>query len=215
MIRRLLPGLLSGYFLLWIPACQAQTTPRPTANESDRTAPAPPAATAVQPKYTPLTEEGRAVQYLKDLASPIAFVASGASAGIGQWRDRPKQWGQGHVGYEYRYASSFAEHIVKSTLEYGASGIFQDDNRYLASGLPGKGGRIEYALESTILARRGDGTRKLSVSKIIAFAGAAAISRFWQPRGTRTVKSGVANFGVTVSVSAGLNVVREFWPRKQ
>ena len=178
-------------------------------------APVAPAATSVKPTYTPLTESHRFHQCLMELVSPVAFVGAAAGAGIGQWRDSPHEWGQGGSGYGYRYASAFAQHVTMSTLTYGSSMVFQDDNRYIKSGRTGTGSRIGYAIETTFLARRGDGTRKFSASKLIGLAGAAAISRAWQPHSTATARDAAISFGASVGGSAGMNVIREFfWPRK-
>ena len=151
---------------------------------------------------------------LKDTFSPMSFVNSAASAGLGQWRDRPKEWKQGAEGYGLRYASSFAEHIANQTLLFGASSLFREDNRYVRSGEPGTGARVKYGVASTFMARHADGTRHISWSRIIAFAGAAAVSRLWQPHDNRSVRSGMFNFGTSVGITAGFNVAREFWPGK-
>ena len=122
-----------------------------------------------QSTYTPLTEGDRTREYLKEIFNPLSMVSSAASAGIGQWRDQPKQWKEGSQGYGLRYGSAFAEHIVRDTLMYGASGVLHEDDRYIRSGQSGAGSRIGYAVSSTFLARRDDGSRRFSYSRIIAF----------------------------------------------
>ena len=83
-------------------------------------------------------------------------------------------------------------------------------------GESGSGNRLRYALESTLLARKydagGHSHRRLSISQIAAFAGAALISRTWQPRSTGSLRSGEFSFATTVGIAAGLNVMREFLP---
>lgn len=160
--------------------------------------------------FTPMTGSDRLKRYLKDTASPLALLRSAASAGIGQWENRPKEWKQGSRGYGLRYGSSFAEHIVNTTLASSVAAALGEDNRYLRSGESGFGARSEYALESTFLARRNDGTRRLSVSRIVGFAGAALISRLWQPRSTRGLRYAGFNFGTEIGAAAGFNFAREF-----
>lgn len=174
---------------------------------ADRTIPA-----VTQPTYTPPTAHDRLVRYLKSTVDPMAFVRSGASAGFGQWRDRPKEWGEGSEAFGKRYLSSFAQHITISTLLYGSSSLFHEDNQYIRSTETGFGPRFRYALESGILARHADGTRHLSISKISSFLGAAFISRAWQPHSSRGMRAAAASFGVTMGVSTGFDVVREFLP---
>ncbi|MBZ5624787.1 MAG: hypothetical protein LAQ69_39720, partial [Acidobacteriia bacterium] len=63
---------------------------------------------------------------MRDTFSPTSFVSSAANAGIGQWRNRPREWQQGGEGYGRRYASSFAEHIVYQTMMFGASSVLHE-----------------------------------------------------------------------------------------
>jgi len=123
-----------------------------------------------------MTEAQRLRQYWKDTARPFSLVGSAAGAGLGQWRDRPREWKQGGEGYGLRYGSLFAEHIAFETLSFGASSVFHEDNRYVPSGQSGFGNRVGYALRSTFVARGDDGARRISRSRILAFAGAALLS---------------------------------------
>jgi hypothetical protein len=166
-----------------------------------------------QPAFVPRTQGQRLREFFKDTVSPLSLINSAASAGLGQARDRPKEWKQGAEGYGMRYGSAFAEHIVRETLEFGASSVLHEDNRYIPSGQTGVGARIGYAVESTFLARRDNGSRRLSYSRIGAFAGAAFISRLWQPHSTGGPRSATVNFGTTIGIAAGFNVAREFLPR--
>jgi hypothetical protein len=174
----------------------------------------PSVPTATQPEYTPITETDSLNQFLKDTASPLSLVTSAASAGIGQWKDRPREWKEGSEAYGLRYGSSYAEHIVRETLNFGAASLFHEDNRFVRSEQPGFGNRLGYALTSPFLARGDYGERRLSVSRIAAFAGAAAISRLWQPRSTNRLRSASANFGTSIGVAMGFDIAREFWPHK-
>ena len=189
--------------------------PAQTTGGADRMDPA--AATPTQPytiPYTPMTGSERVMQFLKDSASPNAFLSSAASAGLGQWRDRPHEWKQGWDAYGTRYESSFAEHIVRETLKAGSAAMFHEDDRYYRSEEPGSGARIGHAVSSTFLARDDHGARRFSFSRIGAIAGAALISRLWQPHSTSSLRSAGVNFTISLGVSAGMNVAREFWPHK-
>ncbi len=186
-----------------------------TPNTAERVDPAPPPAAkpAVNPPvFVPMTEGERLRQYLKDTFHPITLVSSAAAAGIGQWRNSPREWGQGGEGYAKRFASSYAEHMVRQTMIFGLSSVLQEDDRWFPSGRSGAGTRIGYAVESTFLARRNDGRRRLSFSRIASFAGAAFVSRLWQPDSSSHAHNGAINVGTSVGVAAGFNVAREFLP---
>lgn len=194
---------LTGEFDFSQPPSQAQT------GEASRTMPVQPVA---QPSYTPMTASQRFTHYLSSTFSPVALFRSAASAGIGQWRERPKEWREGSDAYAKRFTSAFAEHFTATTLMYGASSLLHEDNRYIRSGEGSGGSRLGYALESSFLARHDDGTRHFSFSKIGALVGAALISRTWQPESTRSMRSAGVNLGVMMGSSAGFDVMREFLP---
>ncbi len=187
-------------FAISIPGLFGQT------QSADRTIP------AIQQSYTPPTAHQRLTRYLKDTVDPVAFVRSAASAGFGQWRDRPKEWGEGWEAFGKRYLSSYAQHVTFTTLMYGSGSLFHEDNRYYPSEETQFSRRLRYALESSVMARHRDGTRHVSVSLIGSVIAAAAISRSWQPHSSRTVRGATANIGVTMGVAAGFDVLREFLP---
>jgi hypothetical protein len=160
-----------------------------------------------------MTAHDRLNNYLKGLVSPVSFLRTGAGAGWGQLRDRPSQWGEGGQGYAKRFASGYAQHIVTATIMYGTSSALHEDDRYLRLGPgPSTKSRVRYALESSVLARHEDGTRHIAIAKLIAVGAGAAISRAWQPHDSRTKMGAVASFGVTMGVSSGFDVLREFLP---
>ena len=148
-----------------------------TQGAADRVMPMPVAPVrppATQTLLTPPTGSERVNQYMKDLVDPTSFVAAGVGAGIGQWRDKPKEWGEGGQAYARRFVSGYTQHIVYATMLFGASSLLHEDNRYVASGEAGFGARLKYALESAVLARHYDSSgqphRRLSVSRIGAIA---------------------------------------------
>ncbi len=159
------------------------------------------------------SRHNRLHEYVSGLFSPISIVSSAASAGMGQWRVSPKEWGQGGAGYGARFASSFGTHIVRQSIVSGTAALLNEDTRYLPSGESHFGPRLKYALASTFLARGEDGYRQVSLSKIGGFVGAAFISRAWQPPSTAHTQNAFANIGVSVGITAGMNVAREFLPR--
>jgi hypothetical protein len=202
---------LVACLLVGAPLCPAQAPHgADRVDTANVTAPAP-----VNPlTYTPMAARDRRRAYRKDLFNPLSLVRSAAGAGLGQWKDRPPEWKQGAEGFGRRFASSYAGHIVDATVMYGASSALHEDTRYVRSGQGGTGARIGYAVRSTFLARRDDGSRRFSFSRVLAFAGAAFISRLWQPRSTHGFGSASISLGTSVGVAAGFDVVREFWPHK-
>ena len=163
--------------------------------------------------FVPMTRTDREVEYIRGLVGPSAFVYSAAQAGIGQARERPDEWGQGARGFGLRMGSAYAAHVVGTTVTDGLAWALKEDNRYFASGETSFGRRLWYALTSTLLARRDDGSRTFSFSAVGGGAGGAFISRAWQPPSTTSAGDGAVAFGLGMGFRAGVNVLHEFAPR--
>ena len=163
-------------------------------------------------EFFPLTRSERLRNYLLSVSSPQSIFAAAASAGIRQATNSPKEWQGGAEGYGYRLGDAVAKHIMRRTLEYGASAALHEDNRYLVSAQHGFLRRTEYAIASTFVARHDNGRRGIAFSRIGAAAGTSFISRFWQPPSTTTAGDGAVSFGISMATDVGFNVVREFWP---
>jgi hypothetical protein len=163
--------------------------------------------------FVPMAGKERLAHYAYSLVGPQALVYSAAQAGVTQLHDTPHEWGLGAEGYGRRYGSGYAQHVIGATVGSAiAFGLHQDD-RYFKSGKTGFG-RLTYAITSAFLARQDDGSRVVSFSAIGGAAAGAFIARAWQPRSTTSMASGAQSFGIAFGIRAGVNVVREFLPRR-
>lgn len=165
-----------------------------------------------QDQFEPLTAEERLKVYAKDLLSPFHFLMAGASAGVTQLQNVPPEWGQGAEGYGRRFANYYAYATVSSMLQMGAEDLLHEDNLYYNSGEHGVWRRVKYAVKSSVLARGSDGTQHFSISQVGSTAGAAFISRLWQPRSNDSAADGAKSFGFSMASNAYINVIREFLP---
>ena len=177
----------------------------------------PPAPAAVAPTNTPndfapMTRSERLSNYLVGLGNYEGILFSAASGGIQQAEGTPKEWGGGAAAYGDRFGSSFAQHVIRRTLTYGLSSALHEDNRYFVSHETGFFRRTKYAIKSTFLARHDNGSQFFSFSRIGGAAGAAFISREWQPPSTTSAGDGATSFGISMASDIGFNVFREFWP---
>ena len=169
-------------------------------------------ATAAQPAEKP--KHPYRSRYVKDTYGKKAIVRTGASAGVQQLRNSPRQWGGGAKGFGKRVGSGFGQHVVKNSIQYPIAALRHEELGYRPSGKKGFGPRLGYALSSTVITHKTTTGKKTVASGRIAGAmGSGLISRAWQPAALHTVSSGVASGGVVLGVDAGTNVAREFWPR--
>lgn len=165
-----------------------------------------------QDQFKPLTAKERLKIYAEDLVSPFHFFLAGVSAGITQLQDTPSEWGEGAEGYGRRFANYYGSATVASVLQMGGEDLLHEDNFYYGSGERGVWRRLKYAVKSSVLARGRDGSQHFSISQVGSTAGAAFISRLWQPRTNDSAGDGAVSFGFAMATNAGVNVVREFLP---
>ena len=161
---------------------------------------------------TILTERRRFHLYLMSTVGPVPILAEAAGAGIGQWENSPKEWGQGWDAYGQRFGSNLAYNGVRQTITYGTSILFHEDNRYYASHKHGLWKRTGYAVLSTFTARHPDGRTTFSISSVTGVVGASAISSIWGPASFRGSANISHNAGISFGAIAGFNLVREFLP---
>ena len=159
-----------------------------------------------------LTGKERFEQYILNTLGPVPLMGEALGSGLNQWSSTPGEWGQGWGAYGKRYASNLGYNAARQTIAYGVATLFHEDSRYFASEEHGFWPRTRHALISTVTARRRDGTRGFSFSSVGGVAGGVAIQSLWGPPSMQTARSAAINSGISLGVTAGFNVVREFLP---
>lgn len=159
-----------------------------------------------------LTQKKRFHLYLFSVVGPVPVLAEIAGAGVGQWQDRPKEWGQGWGAFAERAESNLAYNGIRQTITYGTSMLFHEDNRYFASHKRGVWARTSYAVRSTVTARHPDGNEAFSISSVTGVVGASALASTWGPRSWEGAEGIGMNAGISFALTAAFNLVREFLP---
>jgi hypothetical protein len=203
--------------LVWLPLALAQTGPtagQPTAVAAKEQRDLLDKVMGIVDPAEPsgLTEKKRFDLYVVSVAGPVPILAEFAGAGLSQWENAPKAWGQGWGAFEERAESNLAYNGLRETITYGASIAFHEDNRYFPSHKQGLQRRTGYAILSTVTARHPDGTQAFSVSSVAGVLGASALASIWGPRSWEGVEGIGRNAGISFAFTAGFNVVREFLP---
>jgi hypothetical protein len=99
----------------------------------------------------------------------------------------PRGCGRHPRCYPDRYGYAFARRIARTSIEFGAGGLLDEDTRRSPSGLSGLRNRITYAVKHAYLARNSEGEYRLAYSRFAGTVGAIAVAsawdqkRFWQP----------------------------------
>jgi len=145
---------------------------------------------------------------------PAEILRLSLGAGIDQWRNYPSEWGQGWDAFGVRMASALGQQLVREQLEFGVGAIDHEDPRHQLSGLSGVWPRARFAIVHTFVSRSDSGANMPAYSRFIGDYGAAFISRQWYPDRFHTVGQGLEAGTVSLGFDVGMNILREFWPRR-
>jgi len=152
------------------------------------------AVTQTRPKAKTASNHPVRKEYVKKTFGKRGILPVVGGAAISQ---RKGSFGQ-HL------ATGFEGHVVKNTVEYGVASIRHEDLHYHRSTKKGVGPRLRHALVSTVVTRKTTTGKKTAATGRISGAAAAG-----------AVAGGAATGGISLGADAGLNVAREFWPRKK
>jgi hypothetical protein len=145
-----------------------------------------------------------------------ALLRSGAHAGWGQLRNRPREWGQGGLGFARRFGSGIATRGIKESIQLGVAVAHHENLHYERSNLESKWPRVKYAIKRTFVVPRTDNKgNTAALGRISGNFGAGLISRAWQPASAAGIGAGFASGGIGLGADVGFNVLREFWPQKR
>jgi hypothetical protein len=179
--------------------------------------------TALLLSFVLIAVEGGAQQHIhkRELKHKLMFkgalIKTGISAVWGEARNSPREWGRTWEGFAKRAGSAYAQRAVKGVVEFSiSSALTHEDLRYHRSGLQGTWPRMKYALVRSFWVPRdvGDG-HTFAVGRIVGAFTAGQVSRTWMPTRVATLGAGVSSGGVSIGLDVGLNVAREFWPKRR
>ena len=160
----------------------------------------------LDPKYVDI-----AVERWQTLSGKSAVLEATGQT-FQQVKNTPGEWKQGSQGYRNRFESAYATRVIQGTIEYGASALLREDNRYRRSLETGWWRRSKHAITGGLSSTDQAGHQHLSYSRVGSTAATAFIRRTWQPASTGDVGDALAHFGFALGAHMGGNVVREFLP---
>lgn len=156
------------------------------------------------------TEKERLKRYINNTIGPFRLAQTAASAGIGQWRDKPEEWGQGMSGYGKRFASELGQNAIQQTVTYGLDEAMGLDTGFRRSEREGFFPRFKDALVQGVTSRKRNGDRVVSVPRFAGvYTGAIVARETWYPD-RYSYKDGLRSGTTRILTGLGINLVREF-----
>ena len=159
---------------------------------------------------TPFTAQERLRYYINRSAGPGSTLSAASVAGFQQLMGTPTEWQQGAHGYRKRFADAYGAHLVQGAIEYGASALLDEDNRYRPALQGAWWRRSKHAMLGALSSTDETGRRHFSYSRVGAAGATAFIRPTWQPASRAGVGDALGGFALTVTAQMGTNLFREF-----
>ena len=183
--------------------CQPVSTPEPPAAAAPLTADA----------YVAVTGAERVHWIVDGTIGFQSLVIAGPLADAWQTAfNTPEEWGRGWSGIAKRYGQREADVAISNTIEGGLGAIWGEDPRYINSGRKGIWPRARYALKTSVLAQRRDGSLKPAWARYAGNTLNNVIENAWLPPSQTTASQTALRSGMGILTRMGGNLWEEFWP---
>ena len=136
------------------------------------------------------------------------------SASLDQWQNSPPDWDRHATGYTQRWVSNYSESALGDGAKYAVAHFFHQDPAFYRCQCTGVGRRLHHAVDSPFMGRTRTGRRVLSAASLAGILTSnvvPAMTWYPAPLGTR---DGLRHAGTSLITKIGIDVVKEFWPRR-
>jgi hypothetical protein len=142
-----------------------------------------------------------------------SFVLVAALAGKGLYSNAIPALGTGPAGFRRYYWRAFTDQVSGTFFtEAILPTLTHEDPRYYTLGKNGFFKRVSYAVSRSVITRNDRGIDEFNISEIGGNASEAALSNLYYPASERGFGKSAKNFATQMIITAGANVLKEFWP---
>lgn len=160
-----------------------------------------------------LTTREKFVLATHDSTDYSSFLLAGALAAKGLQSNATPQLGSGAAGFGRYYWRELAD---QTSGTYFTEAIIpmltHEDPRYYTLGKNGFWQRSYYAMSRTFITKNDAGGEEFNISEIGGNAAEAGLSNLYYPSEERGFNKTAKNFATQTVITAGANVLKEFWP---
>jgi hypothetical protein len=133
--------------------------------------------------------------------------------GINQWKDSPREWGQGADAYGKRVASYLGSKAARQTTNFALSEALKLDDKFYRSNKHGFKPRAKDAIFQSFMSRTTTGKLVFSAPKVGGYLAGGFAPLIWLPK-RYDHQYALRTAGYSLLSSAGFNLLREFILRK-
>ncbi len=161
----------------------------------------------------PLTSKQKFYLAVNNTVSGVNLIGTAAGAGISQARETRTGYGQGAEGYFKRWGAGMAYSATSNMLgTFAIASVLHEDPRYFVQNSGKFGQSVKYAVSRVFVCRRDDGSTGANWASLLGPLGAAGVANTYLPPDSQGVGPTFENYGVSLVIMAGTNVLREYWP---
>ena len=161
----------------------------------------------------PMKPKEKFMLAVENSVSTFTVVGTAAGAGLGMAMNTNSGYGQGAEGYFKRWGAGMAFASSNQLIgTYAIASLTHQDPRYFVQNSGRFKESVRYAVTRVFVARYDDGHTGANWAGILGPLGAAGLANTYLPSNNRTVGHTFENYGISLGVAAGVNVLREYWP---
>jgi hypothetical protein len=146
---------------------------------------------------------------------PITFAGAAFAAGIEQWQDDYKGYGEGAKGYFTRMAAAYGDGFNNTLLADAIlPSLLHQDPRYFYKGTGTIRSRALYAISATVICKGDNGRWQPNYSSVLGNFASGALSNTYYPPANRGVGLTLVNAALGTASGAINNLFQEFLIKK-
>lgn len=168
-----------------------------------------------EPNAAPLTAAQKFQLGLRTIIDPEVILGNAVGAGIEQWHNTNRQFGQGMEGYGKRFGADYASSVIHVLIGHTLTqSVFHQDPRYFYKGTGSFGSRFLYAIGTAFVAKGDNGHWQPDYSDMVGGLAAGEISNLYYPATSRPGLRAFHRFLLGFSGRASSHLLQEFIYRK-
>ena len=167
------------------------------------------------PDAAPLATRQKFGLAWKTSIDSFTLISTGIIAGVEQWRNDLRDYGQGMEGYGKRYGANYADAFTGTMISNAVlPSLFRQDPRYFYKGTGSTMSRLVYAIANTVICRGDNKHWQPNYSNVLGTFASSALSSLYYPKSRRGTDLIIDN-AILANVSTGvIDVLQEFLLRK-
>ncbi len=161
----------------------------------------------------PLTTKQKFYLAASNTVSGINIIGTAAGAGISQARNTKTGYGQGAEGYFKRWGAGMAYAATTQMVgTFAIASMLHEDPRYFVQDSGKFGQSVKYAVSRVFICRMDNGKTGTNWAGILGPLAAAGVANTYLPSDSQGIGNTFENYGLSLAIVAGTNVLREYWP---